>query len=568
MKRKTNKTKEEAWSQTAHAPDGEQPGPEASDTSGQSVPKSKFRKKSQQEQAAAAKLHMESQGEKLEQAREKLAKQKPPKKPGPVKRIGRVASGSVHSFVHGKIFEVEQENVGTEGAHRSELVGETALRHGSRFVRHKVREHPAKVVRKAEARYTKYTADYHFHTAAQEHPELTKNALTRYWQKQRLRRQYRKQAKEAAKQSAAAAGKTATATERLTARAVEFVKSHPAGAVIAVLCVLLLFAMQSCSSTMLMLGNAGAGALGASTYPCEDRDMLAAEAAYCALEDDLQHYLDTYESTHDYDEYHFDLDEIEHDPYVLLSLLCALHGGQWTIGEVQGTLQMLFDRQYILTEDVVVEVRYRTVTRTDSEGNDYEVEVPYNYYICYVTLENFNLSHVPVYMMSEEQLSMYALYMSTLGNRPDLFPSSGYIGKYITNRPPEHEVPESYLDDEAFAAILKEAEKYLGFPYVWGGSSPSTSFDCSGFVSYVYNQCGWSFGRLGAQGLYNICSRTSSPRPGDLVFFVGTYDTAGISHVGIYVGDGWMLHCGDPISYANLNNSYWQSHLYAYGRLP
>ena len=224
MKRKTNKTKEEAWSQTAHAPDGEQPGPEASDTSGQSVPKSKFRKKSQQEQAAAAKLRMESQGEKLEQAREKLAKQKPPKKPGPVKRIGRVASGSVHSFVHGKIFEVEQENVGTEGAHRSELVGETALRHGSRFVRRKVREHPAKVVRKAEARYTKYTADYHFHTAAQEHPELTKNALTRYWQKQRLRRQYRKQAKEAAKQGAAAAGKTATATERLTARAVEFVK--------------------------------------------------------------------------------------------------------------------------------------------------------------------------------------------------------------------------------------------------------------------------------------------------------------------------------------------------------
>ena len=177
MKRKTNKTKEEAWSQTAHAPDGEQPGPEASDTSGQSVPKSKFRKKSQQEQAAAAKLHMESQGEKLEQAREKLAKQKPPKKAGPVKRIGRVASGSVHSFVHGKIFEVEQENVGTEGAHRSELVGETALRHGSRFVRRKVREHPAKVVRKAEARYTKYTADYHFHTAAQEHPELTKMPL-------------------------------------------------------------------------------------------------------------------------------------------------------------------------------------------------------------------------------------------------------------------------------------------------------------------------------------------------------------------------------------------------------
>lgn len=340
------------------------------------------------------------------------------------------------------------------------------------------------------------------------------------------------------------------------------------GTLLALGCLLVVLTLQSCMSSMVSVGNSTLAAIAASTYKVEDADMLGAEAAYCALEDELQHYLDTYTRTRDYDEYHFDLDTIEHDPYVLISMISALHEGAWTLDEVRGTLQDLFDRQYILTEDVVVEVRYRTVTRTDSEGNDYEVEVPYNYYICYVTLENFNLSHVPVYMMSEEQLSMYALYMSTLGNRPDLFPSSGYIGKYITNRPPEHEVPESYLDDETFAAILKEAEKYLGFPYVWGGSSPSTSFDCSGFVSYVYNQCGWSFGRLGAQGLYNICSRTSSPRPGDLVFFVGTYDTAGISHVGIYVGDGWMLHCGDPISYANLNSSYWQSHLYAYGRLP
>ena len=273
-----------------------------------------------------------------------------------------------------------------------------------------------------------------------------------------------------------------------------------------------------------------------------------------------------YESTHDYDEYHFDLDTIEHDPYVLISIITALHQGEWTLDEVQGTLQMLFDRQYILTEDVVVEVRYRTVTRTDSEGNNYDVEVPYNYYICTVTLENFNLSHLPVYLMGEETLSRYALYMATLGNRPDLFPSSPYVGKY-TNKPPAHEIPEDYLADETFAAILKEAEKYVGYPYVWGGSSPSTSFDCSGFVSYVYNQCGWSFGRLGAQGLYNISTRTSSPKPGDLVFFTGTYDTQGISHVGIYVGDGWMLHCGDPISYANLNTSYWQSHFYAYGKL-
>ena len=250
-------------------------------------------------------------------------------------------------------------------------------------------------------------------------------------------------------------------------------------------------------------------------------------------------------------------------------MISALHEGAWTLDEVRGTLQDLFDRQYILTEDVVVEVRYRTVTRTDSEGNDYDVEVPYNYYICYVTLENFNLSHVPVYMMSEEQLSMYALYMSTLGNRPDLFPSSGYIGKYITNRPPEHEVPESYLDDETFAAILKEAEKYLGFPYVWGGSSPSTSFDCSGFVSYVLTNSGLvNTGRLGAQGLYNVCTPVSkaNAQPGDLIFFVGTYDTPGVSHVGIYVGDGVMIHCGDPIQYTSINSSYWQQHFYAFGR--
>jgi hypothetical protein len=192
--------------------------------------------------------------------------------------------------------------------------------------------------------------------------------------------------------------------------------------------------------------------------------------------------------------------------------------------------------------------------------------VYYDYYICYVTLENFNLSHVPVYMMGEEQLSRYALYMSTLGNRPDLFPQSGYVPKY-TNPAPEHDVPESYLADETFASILTEAEKYLGFPYVWGGSNPNTSFDCSGFVSYVYNQCGWNFGRLGAQGLYNISTRTNNPKPGDLVFFTGTYDTPGVSHVGIYVGDGWMIDCGDPIHYSNLNTSYWQSHFYAYGKL-
>ena len=539
-------------------------------TSGQSVPKSKFRHKSRQEQAAESKLRMEKRGEKLDKARGKLAKQKPPKRPGPVKRAGRAALGGVHGFVHGKICEVEHENVGTEGAHHTELVGESVLRHGTRHVKKTIREHPAKAVQRAESKYIKATADYQYRAAALEHPELDKGAFSRYLQKRRIQKQYAKQAREAAKQGAKAAEKTAVTTERLAVRAWGFIKRHPVGVVIGLACALLIFSLQSCVSSMASVGNGLVGAVAASTYASEDADMLGAEAAYCALEAELQDYLNSYESAHDYDEYHFDLDDIEHDPYVLISMISALHEGAWTVDEIQGTLQNLFDRQYILTEEVEVEVRYRTETDTwtDEEGNTHTdtYQVPYDYYICYVTLENFNLSHVPIYMMSEEQLSRYALYMATLGNRPDLFPQSGYVPKY-TNPPPKHDVPEAYLADETFAAILKEAEKYLGFPYVWGGSNPNTSFDCSGFVSYVYNQCGWDFGRLGAQGLYNISTPTNNPKPGDLVFFKGTYDTPGVSHVGIYVGDGWMLDCGDPIHYSNFNTSYWQSHFYAYGKL-
>ena len=540
-------------------------------TSGQNVPKSKFRRKSRQEQTAASKLRMERRGEKLDTAREKLAKQKPPKKPGAVKRLTHAAGHGVHGFVHGKLYEVEHENVGTEGAHRSELAAESVYRFGRRKLRKAIREHPAKVVERAESKHIKATADYYYRKTVEEHPEMQEGgAVSRYLQKQKIKRQYAKQAWEAARQTAKAAEGTASVTGKLTEKVSAYIKEHPGGLLLLLAAFLLLVVLQSCMSSLVTVGNGVAGAIGASTYAAEDADLLGAEAAYCALEDELQHYLDTYTRTHDYDEYHFDLDTIEHDPYVLLSIVCALHEGEWTLDEVRGTLQMLFDRQYILTEDVVVERRYylETDTWTDEDGNTHSdtCRVYYDYYICTVTLENFNLSHLPVYLMGEETLSRYALYMATLGNRPDLFPSSPYVGKY-TSKPPAHEIPEGYLADETFAAILKEAEKYVGYPYVWGGSSPSTSFDCSGFVSYVYNQCGWDFGRLGAQGLYNISARTSSPKPGDLVFFTGTYDTPGISHVGIYVGDGWMLHCGDPISYANLNTSYWQSHFYAYGKL-
>ena len=537
---------------------------------GQSVPKDgsgKFRMESQQEQINRSKFRMEKQGAKLDKARDRLAKQKPPKKKGLIRKAAGAAGWTAHGFAHGKIYENEHENVGIEGAHRSELVGEAAGRKLYRFAKRKVREHPAKAVQRAQSKFTKATADYHFRMAAQEHPGLVKNPWQRFLYKRRLKQQYRKRAKEAAQYGAAAAKKTAVTTEKLATRTVGFVKRHPVGVLLALACLLIVVLFQSCVSSLAPLGSGAGGGIGATTYAAKDEDILAAEAAYCDLEAELQGYLDSYTATHSYDEYHFDLDEIEHDPYVLISILSALHEGEWTLADVEGTLADLFDRQYILTEEVVVETRYRTESRTDSEGNSYTVQVPYDYYICYVTLENFNLSHLPVYMMGEDQLARYALYMATLGNRPDLFPGSGYVDKY-TQPADRYEVPAEYMGDEKFAALLTEAEKYVGYPYVWGGSSPATSFDCSGYLSWVLNQCGWNVGRLGATGLYNYCTPTSDPQPGDLVFFVGTYDTDGVSHCGLYLGDGMMLHCGDPIGYANLNTSYWQAHLYAYGRLP
>lgn len=513
-----------------------------------------------------ARQRMEHFDGKRNTAREKLARQKPYKPPGPVRRVAGYAGRGAHSFVHGKIYQVEQENVGVEGAHRSELVGEAVGRRVVRFTKRRIRTHPARQVRRAEARYGKAAADFRFQQAAAENPELSKNAWARFWRKRQQRRQYQKQAKAAAKQGARAAEKT---VEKAGRAALGFVRRHPLGVALALLCLLLLVGLQSCMSSLSAIGGGISGSVTATTYPAEEADLLGAEAAYTALEAELQSYLDSYESTHNYDEYHFDLDDMEHDPYVLLSILSALHEGGWTLADVEDTLQALFDRQYILTEQVTVEVRYRTETRTDSEGNSYEAEAPYNYYICTVTLENADLSHLPVYIMGEGQLSRYALYMASLGNRPDLFPGSAYVGKY-TNPPTVYEVPPEALADETFAAMLTEAEKYIGFPYVWGGSSPATSFDCSGFVSWIVNHSGWDVGRLGATGLYNICTPVSAAnaRPGDLVFFVGTYDTDGISHCGLYVGDGWMLHAGDPIGYANLNSSYWQTHFYAYGRLP
>ena len=507
---------------------------------------------------------------------EKVEKDPPKLKTNPASRPVQEAG----LYLHGKIHEVEHENVGVEGGHKGEELAERQAGKALRSTRQRHKLKPYRAAAKAERKSIAANAEFVYQKSLRDNPEMAqavKNPVSRFWQKQKIKRQYAKAARAAGQtaQGAASTAKTTATTARKAAKeskkAASFVARHWKGALliggVGLLLMLIMGGLQSCTA---MFGSAGTG-LAATSYLSEDSDMLGAEAAYAGMEADLQYELDHYETLHPgHDEYRFELDEIGHDPYVLTSILSALHNGVFTLEEVQGDLAMLFEQQYTLTERVEVEIRYRTVTHTDSDGNEYEEEVPYRYSICYVTLKNADLSHLPVYLMSEKQLSLYAAYMQTLGNRQDLFPSGSYPNASTVKEPTYYEIPPEALKDEAFAAMIAEAEKYVGFPYVWGGSSPSTSFDCSGFISWVLNHSGWSVGRQTAQGLYNLCTPVTAEqaKPGDLVFFVGTYDTPGVSHVGLYVGNSVMLHCGDPISYTNLNSSYWQIHLFCYGRLP
>ena len=511
---------------------------------------------------------------------EKVEKEPPKLKPGPMSRPAQEAG----LYLHGKIHEVEQENVGVEGGHKGEELAERQAGKAIRSARRRHKLKPYRAAARAEQKSIAANAEFVYQKSLRDNPEMAqavKNPVSRLWQKQKIKREYARAARAAGQTAQGAAGAAANAAKNSAAAAkraakeskktASFVARHWKGVLlvggVGLMLLLIMGGLQSCTA---MFGSAGTG-LAATSYLSEDEDMLGAEAAYSDLEADLQHDLDNYKSLHPgYDEYRFDLDEIGHDPYVLTSILAALHEGVFTLDGVQGDLAMLFEKQYTLTQTIETEIRYRTETRTDSEGNEYDVEVPYTYYICNVKLVNNDLSHLPVSIMGEDELSMYAAYMQTLGNRPDLFPTGSYPNASTVKEPTYYEIPPEALEDETFAAMIAEADKYVGYPYVWGGSSPSTSFDCSGFISWVLNHSGWSVGRQTAQGLYNICTPVTAgqAKPGDLVFFVGTYDTPGVSHVGLYVGNSVMLHCGDPISYTNLNSSYWQSHLYCYGRLP
>ena len=525
---------------------------------------------------------------------EEVDKKKPPSKLTHAATVAPI--NSALATAHREIRQSEEDNVGVESAHRIEEVAEG----GVRMIDSAHRSHKLKPYRNAahaEVAADKANLKALNKQAQRNNPQFSSNPYSRWQQKRAIKKEYMAtKAGKTGKNTAKATQKTAKTAKKAaenTKKSASFLAKHWKGALIAVAILLIVAFLLSVVSSCSVMVQSGVSAFGGSSYSVEDDHMKDAEAQYCAMEAELQEYLDTYESTHYYDEYHYDLDEIEHDPYVLLSAISALHGGEWTIDEIGGTLQMLFDKQYILTETITTETRYRTETRTGErqvtdpetgaylydeygepimEEYEYEVQVPYTYYICTVELENFNLSHVPVYIMSEEQLSMYATFMSTLGNRPDLFPDSFYVDAYVNTEYEVYEIPASALSDPQFAAMMEEAEKYLGYPYVWGGSNPNTSFDCSGFVSWVVNNCGvgWNLGRLGADSLRHTCSYVSpaNARPGDLIFFEGTYDTTGASHVGIYVGDNMMIHCGDPIQYADITSSYWQQHFLSFGRLP
>lgn len=481
----------------------------------------------------------------------------------------------IKNYVHGKVGEVEKENSGVEGAHKTEKLAEKAGGYASRKLKESCRSHNLKPYReaaKAEAASMKADTNYLYHKTIKENPELASNPLSRFHQKQQIKRQYAKDLRGAGKSAGKAAKKTGKAAGEATKKTTDFIARHWKGiltvGVFLLLIVMIFTGLSSCAAIL----QGGVSSVLGTSYTAEGEAIREVEADYKELEKDLREEIADIESDYpDYDEYQYHLDEIGHNPFALASYLTAkLY--DYTRQEAQAELQALFEKQYTLTLREEIQTRYRTESTTDPDtGETTTEEVPYDYYILHVTLTNKNIETLAGELLTPEQKEMFDIYMETKGNKPDIF-GEDYAATPGGGQYTDYEIPPEALSDERFAAMIAEAEKYLGYPYVWGGSSPSTSFDCSGFVCWVINHSGaGSVGRTTAQGIFNYTTpiAPSEAKPGDIIFFTGTYDSgSAVSHVGIYVGNGMMIHCGNPISYASVNTPYWQQHFYAYGRLP
>ena len=470
----------------------------------------------------------------------------------PAKTVASYAGQDLKNKLHSKIAEAEHENSAVEAAHKTEQKAETLARYSVRTAKYIDGQRKAAPYQKAaKLRHRAEKAEVkaiHEKTLA-ENPQLKKTALKKFQQKQRIKKQYQKAKR--AEQSAKAAKKTAQNTERATRRFVAFVWRHKIVFGIILIIALLVAWLGTVLSSCSVMLTTGTNSLMVSSYFAEDEDIYAAEEYYTGLEQDLQSRINRIESDYPgYDEYKYSMAQVGHNPYELISYLTAVYM-DFTFNGIKGNLDELFNSQYHLR------ITETTEQRTDGDGNTYD------YKILNVTLTNDGFTQA----LTADQRELYYIYLESKGNRDYLFADDIYANE---SGGPGYTIPGEALTDETFRRLITEAEKYLGYPYVWGGSTPATSFDCSGFVCWVFSNSGvYPLSRTTAQGIYNQCARISpqEAKPGDLIFFKGTYNTSEISHIGIYVGDGMMIHAGNPIQYTSVNTNYWQSHFYAYGRL-
>ena len=508
------------------------------------------------------------------------------KKGGKPKKPGNLAADALSAKAHQSVRNADQDNnSGVEAAHFTEGSAEGAARAGSRFqYGRKLRQY--KKLERLEKKANKDAVDSIFAERMKSDPQAGSNLFSRWRQKQAIKKEYAaaKAGAAAAESTAAGTAKAAQGTGSMTEKAFQFVQSHSHIIIgIAAVGLLVLVIAGSVSSCSVLINGGGNVVLGTS-YTAEDEDLKGVETDYTKLEDKLRKQIDRIETDHPgYDEYRYNLAEIGHNPYELASLL-TVEFENYTRSQVQARLQSIFEAQYELKLEEKVEIRTRKETRVGYRYNPitgtghtytYQVTVQYEYKILNVTLLNRGVDYVARNSgLSDDQLERYEVTLECRGNRDDLFAGIAFAtpdGAGSSGEYQDYDIPGEALTDEKFRKMITEAEKYLGYPYVWGGSSPSTSFDCSGFVSWVINHCGngWNVGRQTANGLMGKCDifPKSEAKPGDLIFFQKTYNTSGASHVGIYVGNGMMIHCGNPISYASIETSYWRQHYYCMGRI-